>query len=1003
VAANLSNGGVVLSAFDAALNQWQTWISNGTKAGTFEVTDAAGNPIQFTGLDTSLSGKLLFNASDAASGNQVWVTDGTQQGTMLLKDINSGFAEGFAYSSAFTLNNNLILLDAAGVNTPQDNLWLYNQTTAGYQQLTDTTGHALQSASDFTMLTSGAELFYAFDTGTNSWGNFITNGGAAVAFALIDSAGNEVRQDGGIAGDGFEVLTVYDPLNSLYYEFVSNGSQANTFQLGSGDNIYNPLYNVTNLTNGSLMFLAYGTAAGVNYISNGTRMGTFALTDASGNVLGASDESAALHNGSVIFSANDPVSNINGIFIDNGSQAKALQLTDVSGNVLEYVYSYYTALGNNSVIFNAIDSSTGQVSLYISNGSQAATSQLLDSSGNTLINAGEANAINGSVMFMAEDSVTRQTGLYITDGSQAGTLELLGADDSFFTVSALVSGSEIITIGNDPEWQPQTFISNGTPSGTFELKDSGGNSVSSPSLVSLGNGLELITAQDAINNQFQYFISNGSKAGTFQLASENAAPNHETALSNGTVIFAGYQYDIYASNGAQAGTFQLTDSKGQALTATSGFTNLDNAATIFAASDLTVSPYLELTGTGVYVSNGAQSVPLELTVDGNELSSAANFTAVGNGSVIFTANGLTTQISSGGAINYNYGTVDFISNGTQAGTFGLTDASGNALQNTTSFTSLANGGVIFSADDAATGAGVFVSDGSQAQALQLTDAAGHDLDTGNSGFISVGNGEVLFSATDAVTGREATYLSNGAQAGTFQFTDANGVAINGVSNVKVIGNGEFIFNFSYSSDPNPVSLSGGLSANGTIISVGGGNNASSSTEVGISDGAIAGTHILPAPGTASSNPGSFEPLTDNLTLTGTSSNYELIGGSGNDTLTSGVGHDVMYGGGGANSFVFGAGITPGADDFAYIMDYSDSQGDIINLSNVFTGQQPNSADIGNFVELVNNGGIVDIYVDATGGGNFTGHEVFELVNNASNNPIGLVGVQIAGQEFSLTA
>src|SRR6185295_10658417 len=41
---------------------------------------------------TSAGGTLFFTASDAATGNELWKSDGTAAGTMLVKDINPGAA-----------------------------------------------------------------------------------------------------------------------------------------------------------------------------------------------------------------------------------------------------------------------------------------------------------------------------------------------------------------------------------------------------------------------------------------------------------------------------------------------------------------------------------------------------------------------------------------------------------------------------------------------------------------------------------------------------------------------------------------------------------------------------------------------------------------------------------------------------------------------------------------------------------------------------------------------
>ena len=50
----------------------------------------SGNPFRFA----VLNGELQFTATDGASGFELWKTDGTTAGTVLVKDINPGAGNG---------------------------------------------------------------------------------------------------------------------------------------------------------------------------------------------------------------------------------------------------------------------------------------------------------------------------------------------------------------------------------------------------------------------------------------------------------------------------------------------------------------------------------------------------------------------------------------------------------------------------------------------------------------------------------------------------------------------------------------------------------------------------------------------------------------------------------------------------------------------------------------------------------------------------------------------
>src|SRR5207249_784832 len=88
------NGTLFFSAIstgESGSNGFELWRSDGTEEGTFLVKDivpgpGASNPVSLT----NVNGTLLFSASDAISGNELWKSDGTAAGTVLVNDINPG-------------------------------------------------------------------------------------------------------------------------------------------------------------------------------------------------------------------------------------------------------------------------------------------------------------------------------------------------------------------------------------------------------------------------------------------------------------------------------------------------------------------------------------------------------------------------------------------------------------------------------------------------------------------------------------------------------------------------------------------------------------------------------------------------------------------------------------------------------------------------------------------------------------------------------------------------
>ncbi len=117
----------------------ETWVTDGTEAGTYLLKDI--NPGSTSSFPTKFfyfNGKVLFRADDGTNGSELWITDGTDAGTSMLMDIASGstasipdyFCEldGKVYFAASDLND--------GTNT-DFRLWVTDGTVAGTTKMTD--------------------------------------------------------------------------------------------------------------------------------------------------------------------------------------------------------------------------------------------------------------------------------------------------------------------------------------------------------------------------------------------------------------------------------------------------------------------------------------------------------------------------------------------------------------------------------------------------------------------------------------------------------------------------------------------------------------------------------------------------------------------------------------------------------------------------------------------------------------------------------------------------
>ena len=159
----------------------QLWKTDGTAAGTQRVTATPAATHGAFGVCylAAFNGRLYFSAGDASSGfgRELWVSDGTTAGTMMLNDINPGAADSSPqFLTAF--GNHLYF--GASDGSHGVNLWTSDGTVTGtVQQAAFTTGPVAAILGSIS-----GELFVSATNGTTTdlWS---TNGAGGSRTSLI--------------------------------------------------------------------------------------------------------------------------------------------------------------------------------------------------------------------------------------------------------------------------------------------------------------------------------------------------------------------------------------------------------------------------------------------------------------------------------------------------------------------------------------------------------------------------------------------------------------------------------------------------------------------------------------------------------------------------------------------------------------------------------------------------------------------------------------------------
>ncbi|GBD36964.1 hypothetical protein HRbin36_02094 [bacterium HR36] len=185
------NGVLFFTAWTPS-NGRELWKSDGTDSGTQLVADinqvVPVPPLGSANLDSdprylvNVSGTLYFAANDGVAGNELWKSDGTSSGTVLVADVIPGL--NGSYPSALT-NVNGILYFVAQSPAQGRELWRSNGTSAGTQLVRD-----IRPGSDSSypqqLVNANGLLYFVANDGSSGYELWRSDGTSAGTLLLRD-------------------------------------------------------------------------------------------------------------------------------------------------------------------------------------------------------------------------------------------------------------------------------------------------------------------------------------------------------------------------------------------------------------------------------------------------------------------------------------------------------------------------------------------------------------------------------------------------------------------------------------------------------------------------------------------------------------------------------------------------------------------------------------------------------------------------------------------------
>ena len=433
-------GGIVYFEANDGSSGLELWKSDGTEAGTVLVKDI--NPGAVGGAIDEISvvnGKLLFEANDGTNGNELWVSDGTTAGTMMLKDIRAG--SGSSSPRDFFVLNNTTLFFAAYTDANGTELWKSDGTAIGTVLVKDiNTGSSNSTPKEFG--TFNNEVYFQANDGSN---------------------GAELWKSDGTAGGTTLVLDIRSGLSSSSPKYMMEANGMLFFQANDG-------------TNGAELWVSDGTGAGTNMVSDIFAGGT-----------GSMPINFHEYNSQLFFTAFDPSKGFE-LMVSDGTGAGTSILKDIwagfnsssPGNFITW---------NGTLYFSAAKAGNGN-EVWKSDGTEVGTELVKD------IRAGSDNSdptsfipYKSKLFFIADDGVNGAE-VWLTDGTEAGTKLAMDIQDGlpgsvvgnltlasnmlFFGADDGSTGAELRLIGNCDVSVAPILKEAGTHESLFEKTDGGG-------------------------------------------------------------------------------------------------------------------------------------------------------------------------------------------------------------------------------------------------------------------------------------------------------------------------------------------------------------------------------------------------------------------------------------------------------------------------------------------------------------------------------------------------
>lgn len=726
---------------------FELWKSDGTVTGTVMVKqiNPLGDGIGYGEQEMiQIDGVLYFVANDGVHGYELWRSDGTEEGTRMVKDINPAGNAFFTYSSPELIRIGDLIYFAATNDVDGLELWRSDGSEEGTVQIANINPAGDSFPQNFTEMEG--VLFFSADSGgyqRELWRSDGTEAGTALVAGFYDS---------GIYNPNHLAVmsqTLYFSAGKMGFGvelWQSDGTLTGTVlvrDIVSGPGSSSP--NQLTVWNETLFFTAQTNLGRELWRSDGTHEGTVMVRDIYAGFWSSDPQNLFVFGDLLVFAANDGIHGRE-LWKSDGTGGGTSLIKNINPNGGSVSFDLFMVVLNNTLFFNATDD-FNEDKLWQSDGSEAGTTMVLGADLTPIASPRFITAIDGILYFSASDR-RYSSEPWRSDGTAVGTYMIKdintatggsGAADGDGSHRPLPVGDMVFFAANDGYSGAELWVSDRTTTNTFAVTNlpSSGLDYAFVNNITEGNdGVLYFTYQDAGFNtslwRMDILSYDSSPLVTTTANLDSLIPVNDLLFFVNRTI---YESQLWVTDGSLTGTTFMVNEVGDLA----AFNN----ALYFSRSEL-------------WMSDGTVANTVQVT---NIHPDFGAWGLVQAGDLLFFS-----------ADDQVHGRELWVSDGTAAGTRLVRDIRPGASSSGFHYSVAVGDRVYFAANDGQHGEELWVSDGTQAGTYLVKDIHldGSSFPTA----MRAGNGRLFFIADDGIHGKEI-WVSDGTEAGTYMVKDVN--------------------------------------------------------------------------------------------------------------------------------------------------------------------------------------------------------------------------------------